>query len=90
MLHFLQRTLNEGKKPSWKALTCAIKALGERGEWDRAREVVRKAKRSIDASRQQGQRYGQREFWRLAVDMGLLDERSVPTVGNEHVSRAKR
>lgn len=71
---FLQRMRNEGKTPSWKALTCAVRAFAARGEWERAGGLVARVRRDVEGGgRQVGMRFGQREFWGLVGEMGLLD-----------------
>ena len=78
MLHFLERMQSEGKKASWKALTCASKALAERGEWDRLRSIVQMAKRDVEASMSLTQRFGQREFWAYVQSTGIIAPQDVP------------
>ncbi|PVH99689.1 hypothetical protein DM02DRAFT_656165 [Periconia macrospinosa] len=41
MMEVLKNMSRHGKLPSWDALTAVVRALGETGQWDTAREVVR-------------------------------------------------
>ena len=92
MMYFLFRAQHEGKRPSWKALTAVVRALGERAEWERARSVVGKVLR--DAQQGTGgtsrSRFGMRYFWEVCVDMRLVGEREANRFLREDMEARER
>ncbi|EMC92296.1 hypothetical protein BAUCODRAFT_151710 [Baudoinia panamericana UAMH 10762] len=82
VLHFLDRMKNQHRRPSWRAMECAARALAERGMWDRLTRLVADAKQELqEGSESQllvGKRnYGQASFWQYVIDLGLLRDESV-------------
>ncbi|KAI9842700.1 MAG: hypothetical protein M1837_006985 [Sclerophora amabilis] len=70
MMSFLKRMLQEGKIPSWEALSAVVHNLVERNDWQRASEVVTDAYHSDGLPRagNAGGR-GKKEFWNLVNDL---------------------
>lgn len=75
MIAVLTKMSAMGKLPSWVTLTAVVKALGEAGEWDRARGVVRDVQNGEGVAKG-GMRvptHGMQEFKILVRKYGLVE-----------------
>ncbi|KAF2480845.1 hypothetical protein BDY17DRAFT_312661 [Neohortaea acidophila] len=63
MVSFMEAMEKDGKRPSWRALEAAARALDEAGERDRLALLVDRAKRLREDVPDSKQAYGVRAFW---------------------------
>ncbi|KAH9832415.1 PPR repeat family [Teratosphaeria destructans] len=78
MMRFLRRMLKEQRRPSWRAMECAVRAVAERKEWshfealvDEARGWVKDGDREIVVGNRS---FGQRDFWRFVLSTGMFKD----------------
>lgn len=71
MLSFLERMEAQGKRPSWRALEVAARALVEAGEWARLERIVEKARREEASLPGEEKPFGRRDFWNFVKSTGL-------------------
>jgi pentatricopeptide repeat protein len=70
-LDILYRAEREGRYPGWRALELVARALAERDEWDKLRDVVYNVRKRLDRAFGGTQRMGQREFWQFIIATGI-------------------
>ncbi|KAF2773946.1 hypothetical protein EJ03DRAFT_347341 [Teratosphaeria nubilosa] len=81
MMRFLGRMLREQRRPSWRAMECAVRALAERKEWTRFQEMVDEARSWIKDGDQEivvgARNFGQRDFWQFVLSTGVLRDEGI-------------
>ena len=77
MLSFLSRMEAEGKKPSWRALESAARALAEAREWESLAQIVDGVRRRLRKDGIGGTTTGQMNFWQFVISTGLLKHEGI-------------
>ncbi|KAF2862880.1 hypothetical protein K470DRAFT_255408 [Piedraia hortae CBS 480.64] len=88
IVRFLRQMRKEGKRPSWRALETATRALVECGQWEEVNQIVKGAREWIREGGDDGEmllrprQFGKRAFWEYVISTGVMDEEAIREVDN--------